>query len=104
MYRVAVLVFPYNSENETVDVKYVRVRKPDGALVVTSAHNIQDVVGDLTSVAPMYSDVHEKHVPVKALGVGGRSRIPGVLSHCKAAGPRAILVRVYVLQEHHLQR
>jgi Domain of Unknown Function with PDB structure (DUF3857) len=34
---LAVLVFPYNSENETVDVKYVRVRKPDGALVVTPA-------------------------------------------------------------------
>lgn len=67
---LAVLVFPYNSANETVDVDYVRVRKPDGALVVTPAHNMQDVAADLTSVAPMYSDVHEKHIPVKALGVG----------------------------------
>jgi hypothetical protein len=67
---LAVLVFPYNSANETVDVDYVRVRKPDGALVVTPAHNMQDMPADLTSVAPMYSDIHEKHVPVKALGVG----------------------------------
>jgi hypothetical protein len=67
---LAVLVFPYNSDSENVEVGYIRVRKPDGSLVVTPAHNIQDMPATVTREAPMYSDLHEKHVPVKALNVG----------------------------------
>jgi hypothetical protein len=67
---LAVLVFPYNSANERVEVGYIRVRKPDGSLVVTPAHNVQDMPATATHEAPMYSDLHEKQVPVKALSVG----------------------------------
>ncbi len=66
----AVLNFTYTSANETVDVDYVRVRKPDGTVVKTPDYNIQDMPADLTRSAPMYSDIHEKHVAVKGLGVG----------------------------------
>jgi tetratricopeptide (TPR) repeat protein/transglutaminase-like putative cysteine protease len=66
----AVLSFPYTSDNENVDVDYVRVRKQDGTIVGTPTYNIQDIPAEVTRVAPMYSDVHEKHVTVKALGVG----------------------------------
>src|SRR5579859_2387445 len=65
-----VLVFAYTSANENVDVDYVRVRKPDGTVVVTPEYNVQDLPADITREAPMYSDIHEKHVMVKALGVG----------------------------------
>src|SRR5579859_5542489 len=65
-----VLVFAYTSANENVDVDYVRVRKPDGTVVVTPEYNIQDLPADISRQAPMYSDIHEKHVMVKALGVG----------------------------------
>ena len=68
--NLSVLRFQYGSANEAVDVDYVRVRKPDGTVVVTPAYNIQDMPADVTRVAPMYSDIHEKHVAVKALGVG----------------------------------
>ena len=68
--RLAVLTFPYTSANETVEFDYVRVRKPDGTVVTTPEYNIQDMPADVTRGAPMYSDLHEKHVTVKALGIG----------------------------------
>ena len=66
----AVLNFTYPSANEVLDVSYVRVRKPDGTVVKTPDYNIQDMPADVTRSAPLYSDVHEKHVAVKGLGVG----------------------------------
>jgi tetratricopeptide (TPR) repeat protein/transglutaminase-like putative cysteine protease len=66
----AVLSFPYTSANEVVDVDYVRVRKPDGTIVKTPDYNIQDMPGEVTRSAPMYSDLHEKHIAVKGLAVG----------------------------------
>jgi hypothetical protein len=66
----AVLAFPYTSYNDQVEVDYVRVRKPDGTVVATPDYNIQDMPAEVTRQAPMYSDIHEKHVTVKALGVG----------------------------------
>lgn len=66
----AVMSFPYTSANQTVTFDYVRVRKPDGTVVNTPDYNIQDMPADVTRVAPMYSDLHEKHVAVKGLGVG----------------------------------
>jgi tetratricopeptide (TPR) repeat protein len=38
--------------------------------VVTPDYNIQDMPADATREAPMYSDIHQKHVAVKGLGVG----------------------------------
>lgn len=66
----AVLNFTYSSANETVDIDYVRVRKADGTVVKTPDYNVQDMPADVTRTAPLYSDVHEKHVAVKGLGVG----------------------------------
>jgi len=66
----AVLNFTYTSANETVEIDYVRVRKPDGTVVKTPDYNIQDMPADVTRSAPLYSDIHEKHVAVKGLGVG----------------------------------
>lgn len=66
----AVLSFTYTSANETVDVDSVRVRKPDGTVVKTPDYNIQDMPGEVTRTAPLYSDIHEKHVAVKGLAVG----------------------------------
>ena len=66
----AVLNFTYSSANETVDIGYVRVRKPDGTVVKTPDYNVQDMPADVTRTAPLYSDVHEKHIAVKGLSVG----------------------------------
>jgi tetratricopeptide (TPR) repeat protein/transglutaminase-like putative cysteine protease len=65
-----VLNFTYTSDNEVVEIGYVRVRKPDGTVIKTPDYNIQDMPGEVTRTAPLYSDIHEKHVAVKGLGVG----------------------------------
>ena len=65
-----VLAFGYAADNEHVDVHYVRVRKADGSTVITPATNVLELPSDVTRAAPMYSDLKQKQVPVKALGVG----------------------------------
>ncbi len=67
---LAVLSFAYTTSNQSLDIDYVRVRKPDGTVINTPVYNIQDMPADVTRVAPMYSDIHEKHVAVKGLGAG----------------------------------
>jgi len=66
----AVLSFTYKSANEVVDIDYVRVRKPDGSVIKTPDYNVQEMPAEVTRTAPMYSDVREKHVAVKGLGIG----------------------------------
>jgi len=68
--EMAVLTFTYTALNQQVDIGYMRVIKPDGTVVVTPAYNVQDLPADVTRTAPMYSDIHQKHVAVKGLGVG----------------------------------
>ena len=48
----------------------MRARKPDGSVVETPPENVQDMAADITRSAPFYSDLHEKHVAVKGLGIG----------------------------------
>jgi|SRR5215469_3830683 len=64
------LRFPYQASNESLDSPGVRVIKPDGTAVATPADSIQDMAADITQRAPFYSDLREKHVAVKGLGVG----------------------------------
>lgn len=68
--RYSVLSLPYQEATETVEIVYVRVRKPDGTVIVTPAENILDMPSDITRQAPFYSDQHEKHVAVKGLNAG----------------------------------
>jgi transglutaminase-like putative cysteine protease len=68
--QMAVLTFTYKASNQQVEIGYVRVIKPDGKVVVTPDYNVQDMPADVTRSAPMYSDIHQKHVAVKGLGVG----------------------------------
>jgi tetratricopeptide (TPR) repeat protein/transglutaminase-like putative cysteine protease len=68
--QYGVLSFSYASGTGTFDVGSVRVRKPDGSVVETPPENVQDMASQITREAPFYSDLHEKHVAVKGLGVG----------------------------------
>ena len=68
--QLAVLTFTYTASNQQIDIGYVRVIKPDGTVVVTPDYNVQDLPADVTREAPMYSDIHQKHVAVRGLGVG----------------------------------
>jgi hypothetical protein len=68
--QLAVLAFTYTALNQQMDIGYVRVIKHDGTVVTTPDYNIQDLPADVTREAPMYSDIHQKHVAVKGLGAG----------------------------------
>jgi hypothetical protein len=68
--RYGVLTFSYENSNESMDIDYVRVRRPDGTVISTPGDNIQDMAAEIARAAPFYSDSREKHVPVKGLSVG----------------------------------
>ena len=69
---LGVLTFTFNSENERIAVDYVRVRKRDGSVVETPESNFQETASPVTSMAPMYSDLRVKQIPVRALASGDR--------------------------------
>ena len=64
------LVLPFQSATQIVDIDYVRVRKADGSAITTPDDNVQDLDSEITRSAPFYSDLREKHVAVKGLGSG----------------------------------
>jgi tetratricopeptide (TPR) repeat protein len=64
------IVYPYSSSFESLDVVYLRVRKPDGTVLETQPAEIQELDSPVSRVAPMYTDQREKHIPVKSLAVG----------------------------------
>ena len=64
------LVFGYSSATENLEVEYVRVRKPDGQVVVTPESTAQDFAPDVLKEAPMYSDYRQRHISVAALQPG----------------------------------
>jgi tetratricopeptide (TPR) repeat protein len=64
------LTFPYASANETLNIKYVRVTKPDGTVVQTPPTDAIEMPADVTRQAPLYSDLKEKHLPVRSVSSG----------------------------------
>ena len=64
------LVFGYSSATEKLEIEYVRVRKPDGQVIVTPESTAQDFAPDVLKEAPMYSDYRQRHISVTALQPG----------------------------------
>ncbi|HUK32052.1 MAG TPA: DUF3857 domain-containing protein [Candidatus Acidoferrum sp.] len=60
----------YASSYATIEIHYVKVTKPDGRIVTTPPENVLDMPADVTRSAPLYSDLKEKQIPVKAIEVG----------------------------------
>jgi len=68
--KVGQLVFPYKGANERVEVKSLKVIKPDGKVITAGADAVVDVSSPVVQEAPMYSDARQKHVSVPGLSVG----------------------------------
>jgi len=66
----AVLRLPYQTSIERIEVLDVRVTKPNGTVVVSPLDSIQDSPSQAFPGASEYSNLHEKHVPVKGLEPG----------------------------------
>src|SRR5580693_8382166 len=64
------LVFGYNSGNEQMEVRSVRVLKPDGTVVHAPPDSIKEMTASVARDAPMYTDYQEKHITVPSLHKG----------------------------------
>jgi Flp pilus assembly protein TadD len=64
------LVFGYNSGNEQMGVRSVRVHKPDGTLVNAAPDSVKEMTASVARDAPMYTDYKEKHITVPSLHAG----------------------------------
>jgi tetratricopeptide (TPR) repeat protein len=68
--QYGVIPFSYQASVGGIEVQDVRVTKPNGSVVSTPLDSIQDTTSEVSREAPMYSDLREKHVPVKGLEPG----------------------------------
>lgn len=68
--RFGQLIFPYTSANEKFDVDFIRVIKPDGAIINFAAGDMQDLSMPIAQQAPVYTDLRQKHVTVRGLRPG----------------------------------
>jgi hypothetical protein len=68
--QYGVITLPYQASDGHLEVQGVRVIKPNGTVVVTDLNSVQDETSEISRQAPTYSDLREKHVPVKGLEPG----------------------------------
>ncbi len=68
--RVGQLLFSYNAETEGEEIKLVRVSKADGRVIVAGPEAVQDLTAPVSQMAPVYSDMRQKHITVPSLSVG----------------------------------
>lgn len=68
--QLSQIVFRYNAEREQMDVRYVRVRRPDGKVTMIGEDAVKDLVAPIARDAPAYSDCKEKRISVPALVAG----------------------------------
>jgi tetratricopeptide (TPR) repeat protein len=68
--ELGLLVYPFASSFESLDILYVRVRKPDGTVVETPPTDVQELDSAVSREAPMYTDQREKHIAVRSLAIG----------------------------------
>src|ERR1700683_1514261 len=64
------LVFGFNSANEQMDIRYVRIRKADGTIVAAKPDAVKEMTSSIARDAPVYTDYKEKHITVPALAPG----------------------------------
>jgi uncharacterized protein HemY len=85
--QFSVLNLSYASANSTGTMDFVRVHKPDGRTVNTPVDEAMEMPAEVSREAPMYSDVKEKHLPVRGLGTGDRLEYQFHTTLTKAQAP-----------------
>jgi tetratricopeptide (TPR) repeat protein len=68
--QFGVLSFSYASAYESPVIKLVRVHKADGTTVDTPVADAIEMPAEVSREAPLYSDLKEKHIPVRSLSKG----------------------------------
>jgi hypothetical protein len=85
--QFGVLTLSYASANETPTIQLVRVHKPDGTTVDTPPADAMDMPAAVSREAPLYSDLKEKHLPVRSLSVGDTLEYEARFAIDKAEAP-----------------
>jgi len=85
--QFSVLSFSYAAATETPNIVLVRVHKPDGSTVDTPAADAIEMAAQVTREAPLYSDLKEKHVPVRSLAAGDTLEYEVHVAIVKAEAP-----------------
>ncbi len=68
--QLGVINLPYAAQNDRPEIVYLRVRKKNGSVVSTPPEDAQDMPSQVSRIAPFYSDLKEKQIPVKSLSPG----------------------------------
>ena len=79
--KVGQLVFNYDSANASLEVKSIRVTKPDGRVITAGSEAIQDMSSPVAESAPTYTDLRQKHVVVPNLSPGDILEYETVTTH-----------------------
>ena len=85
--QFSVLNLAYASANSTGTMDFVRVHKPDGTTVNTPVDDAMEMPAEVSREAPMYSDVKEKHLPVRSVAAGDRLEYQFHTAITKALAP-----------------
>lgn len=111
-HQFGVLSFAYASASETPRIALVRVHKADGTTVDTPPADAIEMAAEVTREAPLYSDLKEKHIPVRSLSAGDKleyevdttidkAEAPGQFwgaDHFTAPGTIVVLAEVLTLE------
>ena len=62
-----VLAYSYTSASETPVIKFTRVLRSDSSTVDPPIADANDMSTQVTREAPLYSDLKEKHLPIRSL-------------------------------------
>ena len=68
--QLSVIQVGFASAYETGFIDYLRVHKPDGTIVETPVADAIEMPAPVTTVAPLYSDLKVKQLPVRSLSAG----------------------------------
>ena len=68
--QLSQLVFAYSSANQRIDVRYLRIHKPNGTVVPAGADGVKETIASVVRDAPAYSDYKEKLTAIPALSPG----------------------------------
>ncbi len=68
--QFSVIQVGFASAYETASIDYLRVHKPDGTIVETPVADAIEMPAPVTTVAPLYSDLKVKQLPVRSLSAG----------------------------------
>ena len=70
--ELGVLQIGYNSVSEEVKIDYVHVKKPDGVVINTPTESAQEATNNVSQVAPMYTDMKIRYLPIVGLRPGDK--------------------------------